>query len=91
MNRYAVTIPRVTLVIAALAMTVLTFGAFVVAPAHEEAGALPAATVAHAAVDAPAPIEVAIIPARIDVVAEREPQTIFGAVRQFIARRAQSS
>jgi len=91
MNRYVVTIPRVTFVIAALAMTALTLGASVVAPAEEEARARPAATVAYSAVDAPAPIEVAIIPARIDVVGERESRTMFGAVRQFLARKAQSS
>ena len=90
MNRYPATMPRATFVIAALAMTVLTVGASVVAPAHEEARARPAATVAYSAVDAPAPIEVAIIPARIDVVGEREPRTMFGAVRQFLARKTAS-
>lgn len=89
MNRYKVTMPRATFALAALALTVLTWGASVVAPAHEEAGWR--AGDAVAAVEARAPIEVAIVPARIDVVGEREPRTMFGAVKQFLTRKAQSS
>ena len=89
MNRYEATMPRATFALAALALTALTWGASVVAPAHEEAGWR--AGDAVAAVEARAPIEVAIVPARIDVVGEREPRTMFGAVKQFLTRKAQSS
>ena len=90
MNRYLTKSPRATFVVAALAMTALTLGASVVVPAHEEA-AIRATPVIAQAVDAPDAIEVAIIPARIDVVGEREPRTVFGAVKQFLTRRAQPS
>jgi hypothetical protein len=90
MNRYVSTMPKATFIIAALAMTVLTLGTSV-APAWQESGAGETATVADAAVDRPAATEVAIIPARIDVVGEREPRTVFGAVRQFLTRKAQPS
>ena len=72
MNRYVYRMPRASFVIAALAMTALTLGASVVAPSHEEAPARMAG-VAYAAVNAPEAIEVAITPARIDVVGERVP------------------
>jgi hypothetical protein len=35
--------------------------------------------------------EVAIVPARIEVVGVREPQTVFTAVKQFLARKPQST
>ena len=91
MNRYISRMPRATFVIAAIAMTALTLGASVVVPSQSAAGTHAAATLAYAAPDAPEAIEVAITPARIDVVGEREPRTVFGAVRQFLARKAQSS
>ena len=90
MNRYRSRVPRATFVIAAIAMTALTLGASVVVPSQAE-GPHAAATLSYAAPDAPEAIEVAITPARIDVVGEREPRTVFGAVRQFLARKAQSS
>ncbi len=84
MKRYEITVPRKTLIVAAFAMMVLTLGASI-APSRLESGAY-----APSAVAAPAPTEVAIVPARIDVVGAREPQTVFGAVRQFIVRKVQA-
>ena len=88
MNRYISRVPRATFLVAAIAMTALTLGASVVVPTQNTHAA---AALGYAAVDAPEAIEVAITPARIDVVGEREPRTVFGAVRQFLARKAQSS
>jgi hypothetical protein len=86
MNRYQPTMPRTALAVAALAMSVLTL-AISVAPARLGEGTYAAAPAANA----PAATEVAIIPARIEVVAAREPKTMFGAVRQFFARKVQPS
>jgi hypothetical protein len=77
--------PKTALMLAALAMSVLTLGVSI-APARLAEGTYAAAV----AVNAPAPTEVAIIPARIEVVAPREPQTLFGAVRQFFSRKVQA-
>jgi len=90
MNRYVVTVPRKTFVVGAFAMTVLTLGASI-APARLDSDAVAASTVAHRAIESPAATEVAIIPARIEVVGQRQPQTIFSAVRQFFARKVQAS
>jgi len=89
MNRYAITVPRKTFVIGAIAMAVLTLGASI-APARVDSPAQPAATAGYAPAGAAA-IEVAIVPARIEVVGVREPQTVFTAVRQFLARKPQST
>jgi len=89
MNRYAITVPRKTFVIGAIAMAALTLGASI-APARVDSPAQPAATVGYAPANAAA-TEVAIVPARIEVVGVREPQTVFTAVRQFLARKPQST
>lgn len=86
MNRFAFKVPRTTIAIAALVMAVLTLGASV-APSRLEAGVPPA----YAAGTQSAAIEVTIIPARIDVVAAREPQTLVGAVKQLFTRKGQPS
>jgi len=89
MNRYAITVPRKTFAIGAIAMTMLTLGASI-APARVDSPAQPAATAGYAPAGAAA-IEVAIVPARIEVVGVREPQTVFTAVRQLLARKPQST
>jgi len=89
MNRYAITVPRKTFVIGAIAMAALTLGASI-APARVDSPAQPAATAGYAPAGAAA-IEVAIVPARIEVVGVREPQTVFTAVRQLLARKPQST
>jgi len=81
MNRFVFNVPRTTIAVAALAMAVLTLGASV-APSRLEAG-----QPAYAAVQQSGAIEVTIIPARVEVVAAREPQTLLGAVRQLFARK----
>ena len=86
MNRYQPSMPRTALMLAAVAMSALTLGASI-APARLHEGPPPAAL----AVDASAATEVAIIPARIEVVGKREPQTVFGAVRQFFALKVLAS
>lgn len=86
MKRYEPTMPKTALIVAALAMSALTL-AVSVAPARLDEGT----HAATAAVTPPAATEVTIIPARIEVVATREPQTMFGAVRQFFARKVQPS
>jgi|KBSSwiStaDraftv2_1062776.scaffolds.fasta_scaffold78903_2 hypothetical protein len=84
MNRFVFKVPQIAVVITALAMSVLTLGV-AIAPAQLEASAPPA----YATVRDSAAIEVDIIPARIDVVAQREPQTLLGAVKQIFGRRGQ--
>ena len=86
MNRYRPKMPRTALVLAALAMSVITLGASI-APARLSEGTYAAA----AAVNPSPATEVAIIPARIVVVGTREPQTVFGALRQFFTRKVQAS
>jgi hypothetical protein len=89
MNRYEIKVPRKTFIVGAFAMTVLTLGASI-APARFESGAFAASAAAQRAADARVATEVAIIPARIEVVGAREQQTVFGAVRQFFARKVQA-
>jgi hypothetical protein len=90
MKRYEVTVPRKTFILGAFVLTVLTLGASI-APARLDADAVAAPTATHRTTDGAAPTEVAIIPARIEVVAAREPRTVFGAVRRFFGRKVQAS
>lgn len=90
MNRYVPTMPRATFILGALALTVLTLGA-AIAPAREDFPAHATATVAYAPVEETSVTEVAIAPARIEVVGVREPPTVFTAVKQFLARKPQST
>jgi hypothetical protein len=89
MNRYEITVPRKTFIVGAFAMMALTLGASI-APARLESNAVAAPAAAHRTIDVPAATEVAIVPARIEVVGAREPQTVFGAVRHFFARKVQA-
>ena len=89
MNRYESRMPRAIFIVGALALSVLTLGASVAPARLAEPRA--AETVAYAPIDASAATEVAITPARIDVVGEREPRTMFGALKQFLTRKAQPS
>jgi hypothetical protein len=91
MNRYEISTPRTRTLfgMAAVAMTAITIGIAVVLPAemrHVDEGAAPLATAA-----APAPIEVVISPARIDVIGERNRQTAFEPVGEVAPKRAQES
>ena len=66
MNRYKPSTPRAALGLTAVAMAAITMGALVVLPAKLDAAGADPSTLA-AAKAATAPIEVAIVPARIDV------------------------
>ena len=65
MNSYETETPRALFATVAVALTAITLGVFVVMPAHFDSGFAPATTLASASA---APIEVAISPARIDVI-----------------------
>ena len=82
MNRYQISPPRSRAVfaLAAVAMTVMTIGIAVVAPAQLQDGPDPRAPGTASAVE-PARIEVVITPARIDVVADPVRETAFEPVR----------
>ncbi len=70
MTHYTPDTPRTAIVaLAAIALSVATLGALVGLPAARDAGAAPAPVVARQA----EPVEVAISPARIDVIALRAP------------------
>jgi hypothetical protein len=71
MNSYQPSTPRAAFGLAAVAMAAISIGAMVVLPATlDSADVLP---IASAKAGAPAPIEVAISPARIDVIVVRTP------------------
>jgi hypothetical protein len=70
MNNYEPNTPRAALGIVAAALTAVTIGALVVAPARLDARSDGALILAKAT-GRPAPIEVAIVPARIDVTVVR--------------------
>ena len=71
MNAYTTDTPRAAFALGAVGLTALTLAALVVAPAVFDSGFAPATTLA--ATRSTAPIEVAITPARIEVVATRNP------------------
>jgi hypothetical protein len=73
MDSYQPSTPRAALALIAVAMAAITIGALVVLPATLDSTSADVFTLAAAAASTKAPIEVAIIPARIDVIAVREP------------------
>jgi len=72
MNQYRLEVPRAALALGAVAMTVFSIAALVVAPAKLDSGFAPD-SFARAPSAPAAPVEVAISPARIDVIGVREP------------------
>jgi hypothetical protein len=70
MNDYTTDTPRAAFAFAAVGLAALTLGAFVAAPAIFDSGFAPDPSLVAAS---RAPIEVAITPARIEVVGTREP------------------
>lgn len=70
MNDYRPDTPRAAFALGAVGLMALTLGAFVVAPAVFDSGFEPDMTLAA---KSSAPTEVAITPARIEVVGRREP------------------
>ena len=73
MNRYPTSTPHAIIAIAAVALTAATLGLAVIVPATMDSVNPDARALAAAKAVAPAPIEVAIQPARIDVIGVREP------------------
>src|SRR4030095_954567 len=73
MNSYQPSIPRAALGSIAAVMVAITIGALVVLPATPDTATPASVTLAKPAASPVAPIEVAISPARIDVVGAREP------------------
>ena len=90
MKSYEFTTPRAAFGIAAVAMTALTFGLSVGAPLKASTAAHGAAPVVAQSAATPMPTEVAIVPARIDVVAARTQQKAIGAVWHAQPKRGQS-
>jgi hypothetical protein len=72
MNRFQSSTPRAAFGIAAVAMTVVTFGLLVVVPATIESGSEDVRTQASAKLVTPAATAVVIGPTRIDVLDVRE-------------------
>ncbi len=73
MPDYQPDVPRARLAAGALLMAMATTGALVAAPALLDARSDAPALRAAARASSPAPLEVAIVPARIDVIGMREP------------------
>ncbi len=73
MNQYRPEAPRAALALGAVAMTVFSIAALVVAPAKLDSGFAPGTNFARAPSVPAVPVEVAISPARIDVIGVREP------------------
>jgi len=85
MYRYQTYTPRAAIGLAAVAMTVITIGVAVVLPSEVVSGARNPAASATEYAASPAPIEVAIVPARIDVIADRSPGVAKRTVRPAVA------
>ena len=89
MNSYQSSTPRATLTIAAIALTALTIGVSVVAPAKMGSGSRELGLFAARKSVAPMPTPVVIEPASIEVVAAREPAFISVHVRGVQPKRKQ--
>jgi len=76
--------------LAAVAMSAMTIGLAVIVPARTDSGGRDGATPSAATVVRPAPTEVAISPARIDIVAVREQKTAFEPARYVLPKRKQA-
>lgn len=90
MNPYHISTPRAALVIAAIALTALTLGVSVIAPAKMDSGSAEVRTAAQKTVT-PTPIQAVINPARIEVIGVREPGFISVHDRNVPAKRKQQS
>jgi len=90
MNPYQISTPRAALVIAAIALTALTLGVSVVAPAKMDSGSAEVRTAAQKTVTA-TPIQAVIDPARIEVIGVREPGFVSVHDRNVPAKRKQQS
>lgn len=89
MNRYQSSTPRAVAAAVAIAMTVLTVGVAVIAPAKSSSSReAAAAAVTAAAARQAAPIEVVILPARIDVIGYPEKRVAVESGNAVPAKRA---
>ena len=90
MKRYDIPTPRVTIGLAALAMTALTFALTVIGPLGLSPAAPDGAMANAGNRTAPLSAGVTRIPLRIEVIAEREQSTADGAGWQPRARQRQA-
>ena len=90
MNSYQSSTPRATLTIAAIALTALTIGVSVVAPAKMGSGSRELGVAARESIASVA-TPVVIEPASIEVVAARDPAFIPVHVRSVQPKRKQQS
>ncbi|HEY3242352.1 MAG TPA: hypothetical protein VGM03_03290 [Phycisphaerae bacterium] len=91
MNSYQTSTPRAALVIASIALTALTIGATVVAPAKMDSGSPEDRVLAARTSVEPMLTPVVIEPASIEVVGAREPGFISVHVRNIQPKRKQQS
>jgi len=90
MNSYQTSAPRAALAIAAFALTALTIGVSVVAPARMDSGSGQLGLATRESV-AGVPTPVVIEPANVEVVAARHPSFISVHVRGVQPKRKQQS
>jgi hypothetical protein len=90
MNRFQSSTPRVALGIAAVAMTVVTFGLLVVVPATIDSGSEDVRTQAAAKLVTPAAAEVVMIPTRIDLLGVRKTEMASAPVDNVRPKRKQA-
>ena len=82
MSRYENQTPRISFGLAAIALSVVTFALTVALPAHLYSGRLNDVSTTLATSGEPKPIEVAIIPARIDVTGQCEQAMAYEPARR---------
>jgi hypothetical protein len=90
MNRYVTSIPRSVFAIAAVVMTAGTFGLSVIVPAQLASTSQAALAPAASKGVMTAPTEVAISPARIDVIGIREQKTAQEPGRHALPKHKQA-
>jgi hypothetical protein len=82
MHSYETSLPRSAFGLAAAAMAALTLGAMVVLPAQLGTTGADPYVLASAKAGPPAPVEVTISPARIDVIVMREPNVAWALTEE---------
>jgi len=91
MNRYESSIPRTAFGIAAITLSAITLGLLVILPASLTSGRPEARVLAAPHAGSQAIREVAIDPARIDVVVDCDQKMAFDRDQQPVSKRDQSS
>jgi hypothetical protein len=72
MNGYRTNMPRAAFGVAAIALTAITLGLVIVAPAKTESAIPPSPALVATTPDTSAPATAAIVPSRIEVIGVRE-------------------